>query len=47
MVTTGMTYAEIAAQTGFENIFYFSRIFKKITGMSPGHYKKQIDLVNF
>lgn len=47
MVTTGMTYAEIAAQTGFENIFYFSRIFKKITGISPGHYKKQIDLVNF
>ena len=47
MVTTGMTYAEIAAQTGFENIFYFSKIFKKITGMSPGQYKKQIDLVNF
>jgi len=46
MVTTGMTYAEIAAQTGFANIFYFSKIFKKITGMSPGHYKKQIDLVN-
>lgn len=47
MVTTQMTYAEIGAQTGFENIFYFSKIFKKITGMSPGHYKKQLDLVNF
>ncbi|MDN5286359.1 MAG: transcriptional regulator, AraC family [Mucilaginibacter sp.] len=47
MVTTGMTYAEIAAQTGFENIFYFSKIFKKITGMSPGQYKRQIDMVHF
>jgi len=47
MVTTQMTYAEIAVQTGFENIFYFSKIFKKITGMSPGNYKKQIDFVRF
>lgn len=47
MVTTQMTHAEIATQTGFENVFYFSKIFKKITGMSPGNYKKQVDLVNF
>ena len=47
MVTTQMTYAEIAMQTGFENIFYFSKIFKRITGMSPGNYKKQIDFVRF
>jgi AraC family transcriptional regulator len=47
MVTTQMTYAEIAVQTGFENIFYFSKIFKKITGMSPGKYRKQIDFVSF
>ena len=47
MATTQMTYAEIATQTGFENVFYFSKIFKKTTGMSPGNYKKQMDLVNF
>jgi AraC family transcriptional regulator len=47
MVTTQMTHAEIATQTGFENVFYFSKIFKKITGMSPGNYKKQMDMVNF
>ncbi|SEN44496.1 Helix-turn-helix domain-containing protein [Chitinophaga rupis] len=47
MVTTQMTYSEIAAQTGFENVYYFSRIFKRITGTSPGHYKKQMDLLNF
>ncbi len=45
MITTRMTYSEIAAQTGFENIFYFSKIFKKITGVSPGNYKKQIELI--
>jgi AraC family transcriptional regulator len=42
-----MPYAEIAAQTGFENLFYFSKIFKKVTGMSPGSYRKQIDFVRF
>lgn len=47
MVTTQMTFSEIATQTGFENVFYFSKIFKKITGMSPGNYKKQMDLVGF
>lgn len=47
MVTTQMTFSEIATQTGFENVFYFSKIFKKITGMSPGNYKKQMDMVGF
>lgn len=45
--TTQMTYAEIATKTGFENVFYFSKIFKKITGMSPGNYKKQMDMDYF
>ena len=47
IITTQMTFAEIATQTGFENVFYFSKIFKKITGMSPGNYKKQMDMVGF
>ncbi|HEY8956273.1 AraC family transcriptional regulator [Chitinophaga sp.] len=47
MVTTRMTFTEIAIQTGFENVFYFSKIFKKITGMSPGSYKKRMDTVGF
>jgi AraC-like DNA-binding protein len=46
MVTTQMTSSEIATQTGFENVFYFSKVFKKVTGMSPGHYRKQMDLLN-
>lgn len=47
MLTTQMTFAEIALQTGFDNVFYFSKIFKKITGASPGAYKKQMDTGGF
>ncbi|SEV96161.1 Helix-turn-helix domain-containing protein [Chitinophaga sp. YR573] len=47
IVTTQMTFSEIATQTGFENVFYFSKIFKKTTGMSPGNYKKQMNMVSF
>ncbi|ASU34565.1 helix-turn-helix domain-containing protein [Mucilaginibacter xinganensis] len=47
IVTTQMTFSQIAEHTGFENVFYFSKIFKKITGMAPGKYKQQLDLFNF
>jgi transcriptional regulator GlxA family with amidase domain len=40
LVTTDMPLAVIAAETGFEDISYFSRIFKKITGYTPGNYKR-------
>ena len=32
---------EIADQLGFENAFYFSRVFKKIEGLSPSEFLKQ------
>ncbi len=32
--------SEISEQLGFENIFYFSRVFKKIMGIPPSKYKK-------
>ncbi|HSC39610.1 MAG TPA: AraC family transcriptional regulator, partial [Chitinophagaceae bacterium] len=35
------TVAEIAWSLGFENLPYFSRLFKKETGISPKQYKKQ------
>jgi len=35
------TIAEIAYGLGFENLPYFSRLFKKETGVSPIQYKKQ------
>lgn len=41
IITTSMPYAEIAAETGFETLQYFSRIFKKVTSLTPGQYRQQ------
>lgn len=32
--------SQIASETGFSDSNYFSRYFKKVTGMSPKHYKR-------
>jgi AraC-like DNA-binding protein len=37
---TDQSVSEIAFQLGFENPPYFSRLFKKETGMSPNQFKK-------
>lgn len=42
MATTQMSYSEISSHTAFENPSYFSKTFKKFTGMSPRDYKKQL-----
>ncbi|MBQ7032250.1 MAG: AraC family transcriptional regulator [Clostridia bacterium] len=31
---------EIAQKCGFDNAFYFSHVFKKITGVSPADFKR-------
>ncbi len=36
--------ADIAFETGFQNQQYFSTVFKKYLGMSPGEYKKELNL---
>ncbi|HEY0611972.1 MAG TPA: helix-turn-helix transcriptional regulator, partial [Chitinophaga sp.] len=40
LVNTDLPLAEIAAETGFENLSYFTRIFKEKAGQTPGEYKK-------
>ena len=37
---SGLSIAEIAAQTGFNNYAYFSECFKQNVGLSPSHYRK-------
>jgi AraC-like DNA-binding protein len=46
IITTNMHYEEIAQETGFENLPYFSRIFKKVTGTTPGKYREQSQSMN-
>ena len=36
-----LSIAEIAETVGYEDCFYYSRVFKKQTGMSPSAYRKQ------
>ncbi len=38
----GLSMTEIAEQTGFQSSSYFSETFKRLTGMTPSAYKKQI-----
>jgi AraC-like DNA-binding protein len=37
---TSLSMKEVASQLGFESEFYFSRIFKRKTGISPTQYRK-------
>jgi AraC family transcriptional regulator len=37
--TTNYSLSEIALETGFESLAYFSNTFKKVVGLSPGKYK--------
>ena len=41
LMSTDNTIAETAYQLGFENPPYFSRLFKKETGITPIEYKEQ------
>ena len=38
---TNMNFAQISAKLSFENPQYFSRVFKRLTGMTPSEFKKR------
>ncbi len=38
--TSKFTVSEVAVMCGFENVYYFSNVFKKLTGVSPKNYIK-------
>jgi len=40
IIATNLTLSEIATETGFDSLSYFSRTFKNITGQTPTEYKK-------
>lgn len=42
LLNTEMTVKEIAELLGYKDTFYFSRVFKRITGVSPRSYRNQI-----
>ena len=35
-----ISLADIAGQVGFEDQSYFTKVFKKVTGISPGKFKR-------
>lgn len=37
---TGLSIHEIAAQTGIDDYFYFNKVFKRATGLTPSQYRK-------
>jgi AraC-like DNA-binding protein len=46
LLTTNDTLYEIAQKVGCTDEYYFSRMFKKIVGIAPNHYRKQSILLH-
>ena len=35
-----ISISDLAREFGYEDAYYFSRLFKKVTGVSPSHYRQ-------
>lgn len=42
IATTDLPFSEIAYLVGIEDRYYFSKLFRKLTGMSPSEYYKEV-----
>lgn len=42
MATTDLKIYEISEQVGFESPFYFSKVFKKVEGVTPKAYMQRV-----
>jgi len=40
---SGLMISDVSRETGFDDQFYFSRVFHKVMGMSPAEYRKRRD----
>lgn len=45
LLNTDATISQIASQCGFQNVYYFSNMFKKMLGMSPLHYRNKYGVI--
>ena len=38
--STAMSVKEVAATLGYDDMYYFSRLFKKVLGIAPSDYRR-------
>ena len=43
MISTTMNISEIAFAVGYDNPLYFSRLFRRHTGLSPSEYRREVE----
>lgn len=43
---TSLPVKAVSSKVGFDDICYFYRVFKKVTGMTPGNYRKRMSLLH-
>lgn len=42
LITRNQSVKDIAYALSFENVYYFNRLFKKATGLTPVEYKRKL-----
>lgn len=42
LLNTAATIRAVAAQVGFPDPYHYSRVFRRVHGMSPAHFRKRV-----